>query len=173
MSVLVDDAVWPWHGDRWAHLATDASVDELHAFANDLGVRRLAFQDDHYDVPSAVRDAAVARGAIPVTSRALVAALRASGLRVRGRRVRWRDADRLDPVVVGALDAVHAHWPHARDVLWTTCLRRPREVALSAVLVAGHPLADVEVPAAFARSAFIVGRPEGRVLDIVVSLTVA
>ena len=172
MSVVVDEAVWPWRGHRWAHLASDASVDELHAFANELGVRRLAFQDDHYDVSSAVRDAAVARGAIPVTSRALVVALRASGLRVRGRRVPWRDADPLDPVVVGALGAVHAHWPHARDVLWTTCLRRPREVALSAVLTAGHPLADAEVPEAFARSAFIVGRPEGRVLDIVVSLTV-
>lgn len=172
MSVLVDDAVWPWHGDRWAHLASDASVDELHAFANDLGVRRLAFQDDHYDVSSAGRDAAVARGAIAVTSRALVAGLRASGLRVRGRRVRWRDVDPRDPVVVGALGAVHAHWPHARDASWTTCLWRPREVALSAVLYAGHPLADVEVPRAFARSAFIVARPEGRVLDIVVSLTV-
>ena len=172
MSVLVDDAVWPWHGDRWAHLASDASVDELHAFANDLGVRRLAFQDDHYDVSSALRDAAVARGAIPVTSRALVAALRVSGLRVRGRRVRWREADPLDPVVVGALGAVLAHWPSARDVSWTTFLRRPREVALSAVLVAGHPLVDLEVPQAFARSAFIVERPEGRVLDIVVPLTV-
>ena len=48
MAVLVDEAVWPWRGARWAHLVSDDSVDELHAFARRLGLRRMAFQGDHY-----------------------------------------------------------------------------------------------------------------------------
>ena len=51
MTVLVDPAVWPWRGERWSHLVSDVSYDELHAFAAQLGVPRRAFQGDHYDVP--------------------------------------------------------------------------------------------------------------------------
>ena len=31
--ILVDPAVWPWRGRRWAHLVSDHSIDELHDFA--------------------------------------------------------------------------------------------------------------------------------------------
>lgn len=85
MTILVDAAVWRWRGRRWAHLVSDTSHDELHAFAADLGLRREWFQGDHYDVPSEVRERAVAAGAEPVTSAELVRRLRAAGLR-RGSR---------------------------------------------------------------------------------------
>jgi hypothetical protein len=85
MTVLVDDATWSWRGERWAHLASDASVDELHDFAASLGLRRLAFQGDHYDVPSPLRARAVDLGAEAVGSRELVRRLRAAGLRRSGR----------------------------------------------------------------------------------------
>ena len=81
MAILVDDAVWPWRGRLWAHLVSDTSVDELHAFAERLGIPRRAFQGDHYDVTDELRDCAIAEGARAVTSRDVVRALRAAGLR--------------------------------------------------------------------------------------------
>ena len=82
MAVLVDEAVWPWRGARWAHLVSDESVAELHAFADRLGLRRMSFQGDHYDVPESVRDRALALGAEPVRGRDLVRRLRGAGLRL-------------------------------------------------------------------------------------------
>jgi hypothetical protein len=81
VTILVDAAIWPFEGRRWAHLVSDTSFDELHAFADQLGIPRRAFQGDHYDVPSDYRDRAIALGAEPVPSRELVRRLRAAGLR--------------------------------------------------------------------------------------------
>ena len=81
MAILVDDAIWPWRGRVWAHLVSDTSVDELHAFAERLGLPRRAFQGDHYDVTDELRDCAIAEGARAVSSRDVVRALRDAGLR--------------------------------------------------------------------------------------------
>ncbi|HBU01593.1 MAG TPA: DUF4031 domain-containing protein [Acidimicrobiaceae bacterium] len=81
MTVLVDAAIWLFEGRKWAHLVSDTSFDELHAFAEQLGIPRRAFQGDHYDVPTDYRDRAIALGAEPVPSRELVRRLRAAGLR--------------------------------------------------------------------------------------------
>ena len=83
MTVLVDRAIWNKNGRRFAHLASDASYDELHAFAAALGLPRRAFHGDHYDLPSEHRDAAIALGAEPVDARQLVRRLRSAGLRKR------------------------------------------------------------------------------------------
>lgn len=85
MAVLVDPAVWPHRGRRWAHLVSDSSHAELHAFAERLGLRRAWFQGDHYDVPAEIRDRAIALGAEPVSAAELVLRLRAAGLRHRSR----------------------------------------------------------------------------------------
>ena len=82
MAILVDDAIWAWRERLWAHLVSDASYDELHVFAELLGIPRRSFQGDHYDVPAERRLAAIALGAEPVGSRELVRRLRASGLRL-------------------------------------------------------------------------------------------
>ena len=87
MAVLVDGAIWPHRGRRFAHLVSDHSEAELHAFAAHLGIERRWYQGDHYDVPAALRDRAIAAGAEPVSSVELVRRLRAAGLR-RGSRVR-------------------------------------------------------------------------------------
>lgn len=89
VTVLVDDATWPWRGRLWAHLASDESLEELHTFAETMGLRRAWFQGDHYDVPAEARERAVALGAVEVDSRELVRRLRAAGLRRPGAR---RDA---------------------------------------------------------------------------------
>lgn len=85
MAILVDPAIWPYRGRRWAHLVSDDSHAELHAFADRLGLERSWFQGDHYDVPAEVRDRAIALGAHPVTAAELVRRLRAAGLRQRSR----------------------------------------------------------------------------------------
>jgi hypothetical protein len=83
--ILVDPAVWPWRGHRWAHLVSDESFEELHAFAARLDIPRRAFQGDHYDIPASLRERAIDLGAVPIDSRELVRRLRAAGLRRRKR----------------------------------------------------------------------------------------
>lgn len=83
MAILVDPAVWPWREQRWAHLVSDDSLDELHEFAERLGIRRFSFQGDHYDVPALVRERAIALGAEDVDSRVLLRRLKDAGLRLR------------------------------------------------------------------------------------------
>jgi hypothetical protein len=83
MTVLVDPPLWPRHGRVWSHLISDTSLAELHAFAAAAGIPERAFERDHYDVPSDVRDRLIEQGAVPVGTRELVRRLRASGLRIR------------------------------------------------------------------------------------------
>ena len=83
--ILVDRPTWPAHGRLWSHLASDTSYAELHAFAARLGVPPRAFDGDHYDLVEDRYAEALAAGAVPVTSRAIVVALRAAGLRRRKR----------------------------------------------------------------------------------------
>ena len=91
MAVLVDEARWPWRGRRWAHLVSDSDYDELHELAQSIGLRRIGFQGDHYDVDETDRARALAAGAVPVNSRELVRRLRMAGLRRRsGDEPRWQ-----------------------------------------------------------------------------------
>lgn len=95
MTVYVDDARIPArvgrHATTWSHLFADTQ-DELHAFAQRLGLRRSWFQDPvkigkpikarpgsraaenwHYDVTESKRLHAVSLGAKEVTWREAVA----------------------------------------------------------------------------------------------------
>ena len=85
VTILVDAAIWPHDGRRWAHMVSDVSHDELHEFAERLGIPRRGFQGDHYDVPTEWRERAIEMGAVAVSSRELLQRLRAAGLR-RSRR---------------------------------------------------------------------------------------
>lgn len=80
--ILVDEARWPAHGTHFAHLVSDTSLDELHAFASSLVLPRpLRFHRDHYDVPAAIWTVVVGSGASVVSTREIVLALRGCGLR--------------------------------------------------------------------------------------------
>ncbi|BDZ37973.1 DUF4031 domain-containing protein [Microbacterium suwonense] len=85
MTVLVDDPIWPAHGRLWAHLISDADLDELHAFAAAQGVPARAFDLDHYDVPADAVPRLLAAGAKRVGGKELTRRLIASGLRIRRR----------------------------------------------------------------------------------------
>jgi hypothetical protein len=97
MAVLVDplreypDTGLPFRA--WCHLVSDASFEELHAFAAALGIPRRFFQGDHYDLPEHLRARAVELGAGPVSTRELI--VRMAG--PRGERARSRARRRVAP----------------------------------------------------------------------------
>jgi hypothetical protein len=86
MTIYIDPPIWPGHGRLWSHMISDTSYEELHAFADALGLPRRAFDRDHYDVVAERYPAMRAAGAQPATSREIVLLLHAAGLR---RRKRW------------------------------------------------------------------------------------
>lgn len=67
MAVYVDSEGILWRNRLWCHLVAD-SLNELHEFAGQLGLKRQWFQDrgfyPHYDVTVAVRMKALRCGAI-------------------------------------------------------------------------------------------------------------
>lgn len=69
--VYVDEAIHPWRGKLWSHLVAD-DLQELHDFAQQLGLKRTWFQNHkiqpHYDVTEAKRKQAIANGATPITT---------------------------------------------------------------------------------------------------------
>lgn len=74
MTVYVDDAEMPWRGGEWCHMQAD-SLDELHAFATKIGLKREWFQPGsrpetaHYDVTMSKRAQALRLGAVAETTR--------------------------------------------------------------------------------------------------------
>jgi hypothetical protein len=79
--LYVDRPLWPAHGRLWAHMISDVSVRELHAFAELLGAPRRGFDRDHYDIPAERVPVAVWLGAAMVSSREISRRLRLAGLR--------------------------------------------------------------------------------------------
>ena len=91
MTVLVDELReyphTPLPFRHWCHLVSDASFDELHAFAARIGIPRHRFQGDHYDLPRHLRARAVENGALEVSTRELTQRMAGPrGDRVRARR---------------------------------------------------------------------------------------
>ena len=85
--ILVDPAMWPKRGRYWAHLVSDESHEELHAFAERLGLPPRAFHRDHYDIPAELRERALELGARSVTPRELLRRLKDAGLRRKRREL--------------------------------------------------------------------------------------
>jgi muramoyltetrapeptide carboxypeptidase len=81
MGLIVDPPNSLGHGRLWSHVASDSSFEELHAFAERIGIPRRGFDRDHYDVPAEWYDAVVEAGAETGTSRELIRRLAEAGLR--------------------------------------------------------------------------------------------
>lgn len=81
MSVYVDNVGILYKGKPRHHMTAD-SLDELHAFAESLGIKRCWFHKarthPHYDVTDEQREAALQAGAKAVDARTL--ALRSSAI---------------------------------------------------------------------------------------------
>lgn len=78
MPIYVDPiADWGKKG-KWCHMGIDceSDVEELHQFAQSIGLKRAWFQDrphyPHYDLRPSKRELAVKNGAIEVTSTELI-----------------------------------------------------------------------------------------------------
>ncbi|MDN5600202.1 MAG: DUF4031 domain-containing protein [Brachybacterium sp.] len=83
MSVFADTPRWPRHGMLWGHLISDTSLAELHEVAARAGLPPRSFDLDHYDWPTAARDALAEAGAVFVSDGELTRILIASGLRIK------------------------------------------------------------------------------------------
>ena len=75
MTVYIDDAYLPYGRMLMCHMMAD-TLDELHAMAHLIGLKRAWFQNKprypHYDVSKGYRRLAVSQGAIECTSKELV-----------------------------------------------------------------------------------------------------
>lgn len=100
MAILVDDCIWPWRDRLWCHMVSDTSLDELHAFARWIGIPMRAFGGDHYDITAEIRGVAVQEGAIEVSARQVIVALRAAGLRTPRQRFDPSNGSNSDPPAV-------------------------------------------------------------------------
>ncbi len=153
--VLIDPPAWPAQGRLWSHLASDASLEELHAFARRAGLPERGFEGDHYDVPEERYAVLVAAGALPVTTRDLVRRLQVSGLRRpkrRGERVLTSSAPgggpRIDTVLStlpppGVVRAVHLLAVAGTDLL----VLPDGDTGTEGYLVPGAPVPPGETPA--------------------------
>ena len=79
MSVYVDPIYDHGEKGKWCHL-TGESVEELHDFARQLGLRRAWFQPKsipHYDLNPYLREIALNNGAIALDRKAFLKKVRA------------------------------------------------------------------------------------------------
>lgn len=85
MTIYVDRLRrYPGKMHEWAHLVSDESMEELHAFAKRIGMKAQWFQGDHYDVQTTMHWKAQQAGAILVDTRGMVEVIKR--MRERGLR---------------------------------------------------------------------------------------
>jgi hypothetical protein len=75
MTIYVD-TTRQYPSGLWCHMATDGSIEELHRFAERMGLSRSRLQHHrlvpHYDLRPLLRERAIALGAIEVSSKELL-----------------------------------------------------------------------------------------------------
>jgi hypothetical protein len=74
--IIVDDPLIWFHGKKWCHMTSTINEEELHEFAQKIGLRRSWYQNwkfcPHYDLTESIREQAIRKGAIPVDGRYLI-----------------------------------------------------------------------------------------------------
>lgn len=75
MSVYVDSSIYPYGRMMMCHMTAD-TLEELHAMADKIGIRRKWFQGDHYDICKSKRALAVRLGAIECDGKTIVRVIR-------------------------------------------------------------------------------------------------
>jgi hypothetical protein len=86
--VILVDRLRSYPSGYWCHMVSDSSLEELHNFAERLGLHREQFQEHgrlpHYDLRPVVREKAMSLGAEAVSSKELFRRGREAFLRERG-----------------------------------------------------------------------------------------
>lgn len=107
VTIYVDNIFIPARVGRingkWCHLMTDGPAEELHAFAQSIGLKRSWAQHEdrpdhlHYDVTEKVRAKAVAAGAVEVSWRDIAGLMKHQREMERRRtnKPRWPSARRV------------------------------------------------------------------------------
>jgi hypothetical protein len=71
MTIYVDD-IQQYPSGQWCHMTTDGAIEELHAVAKRIGMKRTWFQDHprhpHYDLRTSKRLVVLRLGAVAVSS---------------------------------------------------------------------------------------------------------
>lgn len=71
--MVIVDELKRWPSGSWCHLTTDGDIEELHEFAQRIGLKREWFQEHprvpHYDLRPSMRRKALAAGAIFIPAR--------------------------------------------------------------------------------------------------------
>lgn len=161
MTILVDEARWPWRDTYWCHLVSDDNLDELHDFARRLGCRRVGFQGDHYDIDVDARLRALELGAEACDSRTLVRRMKAAELRLRPSQfTKWSLVDRAERPTLAPAESVAAElrsWLPRADGYFRLIRERPTGGEARATILFGdsteHPLpAEDPATGVFVRS---------------------
>ena len=86
--MILVDRLRSYPSGYWCHMVSDSSLEELHNFAERLGLHREKFQEHgrlpHYDLRPVVREKAMSLGAEAVSSKELFRRGREAFLRERG-----------------------------------------------------------------------------------------
>jgi len=77
MAIYVDELRhYPGQKWKWCHMATDGNIEELHTFAEKIGLKRQWFQVhpvlSHYDLTPSKRALALRQGATEETSKTMI-----------------------------------------------------------------------------------------------------
>jgi hypothetical protein len=103
MRIYVDSAIHSWRGKLWCHMFS-ANIDDLHVFAERIGLRREWFQDPltmpkvswpHFDCTAERRKLALQHGAIALGRHQTVALARVAMNRYLGLEGTDREVDPL------------------------------------------------------------------------------
>lgn len=90
MAVYVDNARIRWRGKMWCHLVAD-SLEELHDFAQKIGLQRNWFQQaasyPHYDVTVEIRQIALSMGALEGTRAEIITRARLMKFQLQNMRI--------------------------------------------------------------------------------------
>jgi len=66
--IFVDDFAMKHRGNVWYHLMSDNDTDEIHKFAQELGLKRSWYHVDHYDLTENKKNQAIRMGAKQISS---------------------------------------------------------------------------------------------------------
>jgi len=70
--IYVDDMAIKKNAKVWYHLMSNENNDEIHTFAARLGLKRIWYHVDHYDLVQSKYQQAVIFGAMPISAKEMV-----------------------------------------------------------------------------------------------------
>ena len=120
MTVYVDDSRLAWRGKSWCHMVGD-SIEELHAFAARLGLKREWFQErtmyPHYDVTMNIRERALTLGAFPGDKRTIISCAKQLRIELISTRRGERENTHIG-LAEGLLPSIVSIHPSAQQTLF-------------------------------------------------------